>query len=477
MTELFARKSATRGRDRAQHAVSKSASKVAKGAMHTLPIVLVGTIAMSLNMTAPLDTTNLKHDDKPKDSNEQLRNVIATAMNAAANERAQSGTPATSALGAPAVAATTTAPASYRVLSGDTISSIASSYGLSTASVLALNGLGWNSLIFPGQVLQLTNNPAAPTSTIAPPATATPSATSQAEYTITQGDTVSAIASRFGVSTQAILTANQLGWSTIIYPGQTIVIPGTAEPAEADSVTPPAIAPPADAPSGDAPPVVAPPVVDIAPVSDVTPIFEAPTAGPHSSSYLITSGDTLTSIAVAFGVSVQAILDANGLNHSSTIFAGRALDIPQITNAPASVGTMVTPLTAEMATNARTIIDVGTSLGVSDYGLVVALSAAMQESTLRNLNYGDLDSLGLFQQRPSTGWGTPTQVTDPEYASKLFFGGPNNPNSDNTRGLLDIPGWQSMTVTQAAQAVQISGYPDAYAKWETSARAWLSQLR
>jgi hypothetical protein len=107
---------------------------------------------------------------------------------------------------------------------------------------------------------------------------------------------------------------------------------------------------------------------------------------------------------------------------------------------------------------------------------VIALAAAMQESGLRNLDYGDRDSLGLFQQRPSTGWGTPAQVTDPVYASKLFFGGPSNPNKGKTRGLLDIKGWQSMTVTQAAQAVQISAYPDAYAKWETSARAWLAEL-
>lgn len=222
---------------------------------------------------------------------------------------------------------------------------------------------------------------------------------------------------------------------------------------------------------------VAPPLVDITPVANVTPLPEAPAPAPQNTSYLITSGDTLTSIAAAYGVSIQSILDANALNRSSIIYAGRTLTIPQGSSAPAGVSTTVTPLTAEMATNARTIIDVGTSLGVNDYGLVIALSAAMQESSLRNINYGDLDSLGLFQQRPSTGWGAPSQVTDPVHATRLFFGGPHNPNTGNTRGLLDIPGWQSMTVTQAAQAVQISGYPDAYAKWEFSARAWLSQLR
>src|SRR5690606_42079432 len=88
----------------------------------------------------------------------------------------------------------------------------------------------------------------------------------------------------------------------------------------------------------------------------------------------------------------------------------------------------------------------------------------------------DLDSVGLFQQEPSAGWGTVAQLTNPDYAARLFFGGPNNPNAGVTRGLLEIPGWRGMTVTQAAQAVQISAFPDAYAKWETSARAWLAQL-
>ncbi len=67
-------------------------------------------------------------------------------------------------------------------------------------------------------------------------------------------------------------------------------------------------------------------------------------------------------------------------------------------------------------------------------------------------------------------------MTNPTYAAELFYGGPSNPNRGRTRGLLDIPGWQAMTVTQAAQAVQISAAPNAYAKWETFARSWLAQL-
>jgi len=84
--------------------------------------------------------------------------------------------------------------------------------------------------------------------------------------------------------------------------------------------------------------------------------------------------------------------------------------------------------------------------------------------------------VGLFQQRPSSGWGTVSELTTPAHAARLFYGGPTNPNKGITRGLLDISGWQNMTLTDAAQAVQISAYPDAYAKWEASARSWLQQL-
>jgi len=406
-------------------------------------------MAMSLNLTSPLQPADAAGADKTKDSQAQLRKAVLDAMNAAARQRDVTASVATEA----GTTVASAVPATYRVTGGDTVSGIAARYGLATASVLALNGLGWKSLIFPGQVLQLvkagTTTPAPATPPTSTPPTASPSTT----YTVTRGDTISRIAARFGVSTQSVLTANKLGWSSIIYPGQKVVIPGASTP------TP-------------SPVVDVEPVVELEPVSDVTPI----TTPTPSTSYLIKSGDTITSIAARFGVSVQAILTANGLSMSSIIYAGRTLTIPGGGSTPASVGGATTALTSEMAANARTIIAVGKSLGVSDYGLVIALATAMQESSLRNLNYGDRDSLGLFQQRPSTGWGTPAQVTDPVYASRLFFGGPSNPNKGKTRGLLDISGWQSMSVTRAAQAVQISAYPDAYAKWESSARAWLAQL-
>ncbi|MFG3363554.1 C40 family peptidase [Streptomyces sp. NPDC048156] len=109
----------------------------------------------------------------------------------------------------------------------------------------------------------------------------------------------------------------------------------------------------------------------------------------------------------------------------------------------------------EQIPNAKTIQATGVAMKVPARGQLVALATALQESGLRNLDYGDRDSLGLFQQRPSQGWGTAAQVRDPVHASTKFY-----------EGLLKVSGWQSMTITQAAQAVQKSGLPDAYAKWE-----------
>ena len=136
----------------------------------------------------------------------------------------------------------------------------------------------------------------------------------------------------------------------------------------------------------------------------------------------------------------------------------------------------ITPLNDVRRNNASVIVQVGRDMGVPDYGIVIALATAMQESSLRNINWGDRDSVGLFQQRPSSGWGSVEQIMDPVFASRAFYGGPDSPTPGRTRGLLDISGWQSMELTVAAQRVQISAYPDAYAKWEASAWAWLEEL-
>jgi cell wall-associated NlpC family hydrolase len=117
-------------------------------------------------------------------------------------------------------------------------------------------------------------------------------------------------------------------------------------------------------------------------------------------------------------------------------------------------------LPAEQVPNAKAVVVTGITLQVPARGQIIALATALQESRLRNLPAGDRDSVGLFQQRPSQGWGTPAQLLDPVYASAKFYS-----------ALLAVPGWQQLTVTQAAQAVQKSALPDAYAPWEPLATA------
>ncbi|WP_264936783.1 heavy metal transporter [Streptomyces sp. A012304] len=114
--------------------------------------------------------------------------------------------------------------------------------------------------------------------------------------------------------------------------------------------------------------------------------------------------------------------------------------------------------TPEQAVNAATIAVVGTNRGMPERAVTIALATALQESALRNLDHGDRDSLGLFQQRPSQGWGTPQEVTDPAYAANVFY-----------EHLAKVPGYTDLPLTVAAQRVQRSGYPDAYAKHEPDA--------
>lgn len=125
-------------------------------------------------------------------------------------------------------------------------------------------------------------------------------------------------------------------------------------------------------------------------------------------------------------------------------------------------------LSEEQATNATAIAQVVIDeLALPRRALEIAIATALQESSLINLDHGDRDSAGLFQQRPSTGWGTLAQVTDPRLATLAFLGVAAHTANP---GLLDVPGWQAMPLTQAAQTVQRSAFPDAYARWEATAR-------
>jgi cell wall-associated NlpC family hydrolase len=131
----------------------------------------------------------------------------------------------------------------------------------------------------------------------------------------------------------------------------------------------------------------------------------------------------------------------------------------------AATGDTAATLSDEQRQNAATIIRVAQQKGAPPRAWLVALATAKQESDLRNINYGDRDSLGLFQQRPSQGWGTPAQVIDPVYSTTTFLD-----------RLLQVPGWDRLPVTVAAQTVQRSAFPDAYAKWEGLAADLIGQL-
>jgi hypothetical protein len=162
------------------------------------------------------------------------------------------------------------------------------------------------------------------------------------------------------------------------------------------------------------------------------------------------------------GVSIAAALFAGVFGVVIIVAASRARSAPVCPALPLAAGSAVSGqiLTASQVSNAKSIYDAGLSLRLPQRAEVIAIATAMQESKLLNLPYGDEDSLGLFQQRPSRGWGTPSEAMDPRYAATAFY----------TR-LARVPGWQSLPLTVAAQDVQQSRYPDAYAQWEPLATA------
>jgi hypothetical protein len=116
--------------------------------------------------------------------------------------------------------------------------------------------------------------------------------------------------------------------------------------------------------------------------------------------------------------------------------------------------------TGEQVGNAQAIARVAYGRRLPERAVVIALATAYQESGLRNLDYGDRDSLGLFQQRPSMGWGTPAQVRDPTYAAGKFL-----------ERLVNVPNWQTRPLWQSADLVQRSARPQAYQRHQSLAIA------
>jgi hypothetical protein len=139
--------------------------------------------------------------------------------------------------------------------------------------------------------------------------------------------------------------------------------------------------------------------------------------------------------------------------------------LPDPEGCTATAGGHTASLSIEQAENASIIAAVAERRDLPARAISIAIATAIQESKLRNLHSGDRDSIGIFQQRPSQGWGTPRQLNNPYYAANAFYD-----------ALVTVDGYEDMPITEAAQAVQRSAFPDAYAEHESDGRAVASTL-
>lgn len=162
-------------------------------------------------------------------------------------------------------------------------------------------------------------------------------------------------------------------------------------------------------------------------------------------------------------VSVAVVL-AVVLGVGVAIWRG-SVQVPLLSGCTTELDGLTVDLSVEQAENASLIAAVGIRRGLPARAVSIALATAYQESKIRNIDYGDRDSLGLFQQRPSQGWGTPEQILDEFYAIDAFYD-----------GLEQIDGYETMRITEAAQRVQRSGFPEAYEDHAEDARALASVL-
>lgn len=166
----------------------------------------------------------------------------------------------------------------------------------------------------------------------------------------------------------------------------------------------------------------------------------------------------MTAIAL-FGALLMLLLTlAVGVGSNSNGSPTQPQGLPGVACAPAgwAPGQPVAGFKGEQLDNASAIVAAGVEMGAPRRAQVIAVATAMQESTLRNIAYGDRDSVGLFQQR--TPWAPTAVRMQPKESAKLFY-----------RRLLAIKGWEQLPLTVAAQRVQISAFPDAYAQWEAKA--------
>ncbi|MBT1002165.1 LysM peptidoglycan-binding domain-containing protein [Paenarthrobacter sp. DKR-5] len=339
-------------------------------------------------------------------------------------------------------AAMKTAPATYTVVRGDTISAIAARYGLSTSSVLSLNKLGPMTPIYPGQKIKL-HAGAAAAPKAAPAVRRTAGAAAVARYVVKSGDTLSAIAAKHGVGLSTLLSLNGLSMRSVIYPGQSIKLGAAA----------------------------AAPAVKAAPARAAAPAVRA------SGSYTIVSGDTLSGIAARHGVSLSSLLSANRLSLTTVIYPGHKLVIPGKATTSAQA-TSITPLSgkdrvpstflnytypeavvakanankaalmaAPVPTQAQMrqiVADTARRMGVSP---ALAQAFALQESGFNQRAVSPANAIGTMQVIPSSG----------EWASQLVGRHLNllNPQDNVTAGIAII---RALLDTSSSEKNAIAGY-------------------
>jgi hypothetical protein len=201
------------------------------------------------------------------------------------------------------------------------------------------------------------------------------------------------------------------------------------------------------------------------------PAQAATTAGSHTGHGIIATG-----VAAPLPAPVPDHHSTHGSTHNvapKRAFAGAHEAAPKTAPAPMPTMKQLMPrgepgdqssikTTASQMKNAKAIVEAGKKLHLSPRAWVIAVATSLQETKLHN--YGSLganndhDSLGLFQQRPSSGWGSPKEITNPNYAATKFY-----------KALTHVHGWQKLPLTVAAQKVQVSAFGDRYAQWENQA--------
>lgn len=343
--------------------------------------------------------------------------VTAGAMSAAVLSTMFAGPAAQADAPVASVSVLASTSGTYVVRSGDTLGGIAARNGMSLAAIFSANNMGMSTIIYPGQKISLGQGATTPTATTpAAPAPAPASAT----HLVKSGDTLGGIAAKYQVSLSSVLAANGMSLKTIIYPGQKILL--GVKTATAPVVTPA----PAPAP---------------APVAVPTP---APAPAPAGAkTYIVQPGDTLSRIASSNGVSLSALLAANGMNLQTIIYPGQKITITgtATTTTPTAPSTTASPSVAELK---AMVADTARRMGVDPS---LALAFAMQESSFRQDVTSSAGAIGTMQVMPTSG----------EWASQLV-GRPlnlRNTQDNITAGVAII---SALLATSPSKEIAIASY-------------------